>query len=309
MTAAAKLEHLTSLPVLLWPQAGNRLQTWILKQRQKSRFSHYRVPSPRLTVPWQNMLSESFASVSFIQWNRFENVNSIISTGFQERANAKVLLRSESSSLICRESMLRRVESPRPCDPESSFFSPSVILFIPTAGHGCGGETRWLFDEKTLCLRVQRDTYVGLQIRCSRGSDRSLCDIFVSFFFPQIWVCPRVFAACMNIWSFRYGRAQLETVMTLGKVSSLIIPCIKEGNKILVICHLLTDKCFLIRWHFSDWDKFRAYNIIQEMNKFSQHEQDVFDGGLFFKEFVKINPVSMVSSRGWKSEVKLFFIN
>lgn len=35
--------------------------------------------------------------------------------------------------------------------------------------------------------------------------------------------------------------------MTLGKVSSLIIPCIKEGNKILVICHLLTDKCFLIR--------------------------------------------------------------
>lgn len=45
------------------------------------------------------------------------------------------------------------------------------------------------------------------------------------------------------------------------------------------------------------------------MNKFSQHEQYVFDWGLFFKEFVEINPVSTVSSRGWKSEVKLFFIN
>lgn len=81
---------------------------------------------------------------------------------------------------------------------------------------------------------------------------------------------------------------QTENHDFFRKVVSRIIHYGKAGSKILIVCDQITCDCFQVKWPLLVLDKFRAQNIIQEMNKYSQYEEYVFHRGLFFKEFVEI---------------------
>lgn len=85
---------------------------------------------------------------------------------------------------------------------------------------------------------------------------------------------------------------------------------VKEVNTILIVSDQTSSDHSQVKWHLLDLNKLRAYNVILWMNNYFISIRIIFlDWDLFFKKFVEINQIHMLSFSEWKSEAKLLFIS